>query len=93
VSGTVEVVLRYPKTRPHFDGEPLRREPMDREPLDRANAVMGIERAAAEPDLRPSFPLEVFAAHGGEVTAVPEWFVRRVAGAEAVRAAGAGTAA
>ncbi|WP_406084696.1 hypothetical protein [Streptomyces virginiae] len=80
VSGTVEVVFQYLKRRPPFDDEPLRRALMER-----FNAVDGIDLAEAKLDLRPSFPLEVFAAHGEEIRAVLEWFVHEVALAEARR--------
>ncbi|MFJ7259075.1 DUF262 domain-containing protein [Streptomyces globosus] len=79
-SGTVDVVFQYLKRRPPFDDEPLRREL-----LDRFNAIDGIELAEAKLDLRPSFPLEVFADHSEEICAVLEWFVHTVALAEARR--------
>ncbi|WP_037911097.1 GmrSD restriction endonuclease domain-containing protein [Actinacidiphila yeochonensis] len=74
VSGTVEVVFQYLKRRPPFDDEALRREL-----LDRLNAIDGIGLAEAKLDLRPSFPLEVFAEHGEELRAVLEWFAHTVA--------------
>ncbi|WP_335983894.1 GmrSD restriction endonuclease domain-containing protein [Streptomyces sp. CA2R106] len=74
VSGTVEVVFQYLKRRPPFDDEPLRREL-----LNRFNAIDGIGLAEAKLDLRPSFPLEVFAAHGDELCSVLEWFAHTVA--------------
>lgn len=74
VSGTVEVVFQYLKRRPPFDDEPLRREL-----LNRLNAVDGIGLAEAKLDLRPSFPLEVFAEHSDELCAVLEWFAHMVA--------------
>ncbi|MCQ8831714.1 GmrSD restriction endonuclease domain-containing protein [Streptomyces malaysiensis] len=80
VTGTVEVVLQHLKRRPPFDDEPMRRELMGR-----FNEIEGIELAEAKLDLRPSFPLEVFAAHGEELCAVLEWFVHVVALAEARR--------
>ncbi|MGW7435999.1 GmrSD restriction endonuclease domain-containing protein [Streptomyces sp. NPDC054849] len=80
VTGTVEVVFQYLKRRPPFDDEPLRRALMQR-----FNAVEGIDLAEAKLDLRPSFPMEVFAGHGEEIHAVLEWFVHEVALAEARR--------
>lgn len=82
VSGTVEVVFQYLKRRPPFDDEPLRRDL-----LNRLNTIDGITLAEAKLDLRPSFPLEVFAEHSEEICAVLEWFARTLAGAQA--AAGA----
>jgi alkylated DNA nucleotide flippase Atl1 len=76
VSGTVEVVFQYLKRRPPFDDEPLRREL-----LDRLNAIDGIGLAEAKLDLRPSFPVEVFAEHSDELCAVLEWFAHTVAAA------------
>ncbi|MET9953427.1 DUF262 domain-containing protein [Streptomyces sp. NPDC006339] len=80
VTGTVEVVFQYLKRRPPFDDEQLRRELMAR-----LNKVEGIDLAEAKLDLRPSFPLEVFAEHGAEIREVLEWFVLTVALAEARR--------
>ncbi|WP_367130516.1 MULTISPECIES: GmrSD restriction endonuclease domain-containing protein [Streptomyces] len=80
VTGTVEVVFQYLKARPPFDDEPLRRELMTR-----LNAIEGIDLAEAKLDLRPSFPLEVFAGRGAEIRGVLEWFIRQVAMAEAGR--------
>ncbi|TVL92775.1 DUF262 domain-containing protein [Streptomyces sp. SAJ15] len=80
VSGTAEVVFQYLKRRPPFDDEPLRRALMER-----FNAIDGINLAEAKLDLRPSFPLEVFAGHGDDIRAVLEWFVHEVALAEARR--------
>ncbi|WP_405683945.1 DUF262 domain-containing protein [Streptomyces sp. NBC_00057] len=80
VTGTAEVVFQYLKRRPPFDDEPLRRALMQR-----FNTVDGIDLAEAKLDLRPSFPLEVFADHGEEIRAVLEWFVHEVALAEARR--------
>lgn len=74
VSGTVEVVFQYLKRRPPFDDEPLRREL-----LERLNAIEGIGLAEAKLDLRPSFPVEVFAEHSDELCAVLEWFAHTVA--------------
>ncbi|MFD3943611.1 DUF262 domain-containing protein [Streptomyces sp. NPDC058579] len=70
VTGTVEVVFQHLKRRPPFDDELLRRELMAR-----LNRVEGIDLAEAKLDLRPSFPLEAFAAHGEELRAVLQWFI------------------
>lgn len=80
VSGTVEVVFQYLKKRPPFDDEPLRRELMNR-----LNGIDGIDLAEAKLDLRPSFAVEVFAAHSEEICAVLEWFAHTAALAEARR--------
>ncbi|MGW7456498.1 GmrSD restriction endonuclease domain-containing protein [Streptomyces sp. NPDC054797] len=80
VTGTAEVVFQYLKRRPPFDDEPLRRALMER-----FNAIDGIHLAEAKLDLRPSFPLEVFAAHAEEIRSVLEWFIHEVALAEARR--------
>ncbi|MGW7094382.1 GmrSD restriction endonuclease domain-containing protein [Streptomyces sp. NPDC054874] len=77
VSGTAEVVFQHLKRRPPFDDELVRRELMDR-----LNGVKGIDLAEAKLDLRPSFPLEVFAEHGEELRGVLEWFARTVELAE-----------
>ncbi|WP_404816547.1 DUF262 domain-containing protein [Streptomyces thermolineatus] len=74
VSGTVEVVFQYLKDRSPFDDTALRREL-----LQRLNAIDGIELAEAKLELRPSFPLQVFAAHSEELCAVLEWFVHTAA--------------
>ena len=79
-SGTVEVVFQYLKRRPPFDDEALRREFMTR-----LNGIKGIELAEAKLDLRPSFPVEVFAGHSEGICAVLEWFAHTVALAEARR--------
>lgn len=79
-TGTVEVVFQHLKRRPPFDDEPLRREL-----LTRLNGIEGVLLAESKLDLRPSFPLEVFAAHSEELRAVLEWFVHAVALAEARR--------
>lgn len=78
VSGTAEVVFQHLKRRPPFDDELLRRELMAR-----LNRVKGVDLAEAKLDLRPSFPLEVFAEQGEELRGVLEWFVRTVESAEA----------
>ncbi|MCT2590744.1 DUF262 domain-containing protein [Streptomyces sp. N2-109] len=80
VSGVAEVVFQYLKRRPPFDDEPLRRELMTR-----LNDIDGIELAEAKLDLRPSFPLEVFAEHSEEISTVLEWFLHTVALDEAKR--------
>ncbi|MCG3039785.1 DUF262 domain-containing protein [Streptomyces sp. S1A] len=80
VTGTVEVVFQHLKRRPPFDDEPLRRELMTR-----LNEIEGIDLAEAKLDLRPSFPIEVFAEHGEEICAVLEWFAHTVALSEARR--------
>lgn len=85
MSGTVEVVFQYLKRRPPFDDEPLRCEL-----LDRLNAIDGIGLAEAKLDLRPSFPLEVFAEHSDELCAVLEWFAHRVAQANRRHVTGEG---
>nr|WP_128806470.1 DUF262 domain-containing protein [Streptomyces sp. Termitarium-T10T-6] len=79
-TGTVEVVFQHLKRRAPFDDEPLRREL-----LTRLNTIEGIDLAEAKLDLRPSFPLEVFAGHSEELCAVLEWFVHTIALAEACR--------
>jgi alkylated DNA nucleotide flippase Atl1 len=79
-SGTVEVVFQYLKRRSPFDDEGLRRELMAR-----FNDIAGIELAEAKLDLRPSFPVEVFAGQSEEICAVLEWFAHTVALAEARR--------
>ncbi|MEV7383527.1 hypothetical protein [Streptomyces lydicus] len=86
VSGTVEVVFQYLKRRPPFGDEPLRRALMER-----FNTVDGTDLAEAKLDLRPSFPLEVFAGHGEDIRAVLEWFVHETALAEARRPFDAGS--
>ncbi|MFE6740589.1 GmrSD restriction endonuclease domain-containing protein [Streptomyces tubercidicus] len=73
VTGTVEVVFQHLKRRPPFDDEPLRRELMAR-----LNEIDGIDLAEAKLDLRPSFPVEVFAGHAAEISAVLEWFLHVV---------------
>ncbi|MFE5486374.1 DUF262 domain-containing protein [Streptomyces sp. NPDC056527] len=83
VTGTVEVVFQHLKRRPPFDDELLRRELMAR-----LNRIGGIDLAEAKLDLRPSFPLEVFAEHGDELRDVLEWFIHTVAFAEARRPIG-----
>ncbi|MFD3334412.1 DUF262 domain-containing protein [Streptomyces sp. NPDC058700] len=69
-TGTAEVVFQHLKRRPPFDDESLRRDLMAR-----LNGVDGIDLAEAKLDLRPSFPLEVFADHAEELRKVLDWFV------------------
>jgi alkylated DNA nucleotide flippase Atl1 len=70
VSGTVEVVFQYLKTRSPFDDTEQRREL-----LNRLNKIDGVDLPEAKLDLRPSFPLTVFAQHSNEVCEVLDWFV------------------
>ncbi|WP_328492575.1 DUF262 domain-containing HNH endonuclease family protein [Streptomyces sp. NBC_00414] len=70
VSGTVEVVFQYLKTRSPFDDTERRREL-----LNRLNKIDGIELPEAKLALRPSFSLSVFARHGDEIREVLDWFV------------------
>jgi hypothetical protein len=70
VSGTVEVVFQYLKTRSPFDDTEQRREL-----LNRLNKIDGIDLPEAKLELRPSFPLSVFAEHGDEICEVLDWFV------------------
>ncbi|MGW3389381.1 GmrSD restriction endonuclease domain-containing protein [Streptomyces cinereoruber] len=70
VSGTVEVVFQHLKTRSPFDDTEQRREL-----LNRLNEIDGIELPAAKLELRPSFPVGVFAEHGDEISEVLDWFV------------------
>ncbi|GAA2405392.1 hypothetical protein GCM10010420_36400 [Streptomyces glaucosporus] len=79
-TGTVEVVFQHLKRSPPLDDEPLRRELMTK-----LNEIEGVDLAEAKLDLRPSFPVEVFAEHSEEICAVPEWFAHTVALAEARR--------
>lgn len=74
VSGTVEVVFQYLKTRSPFDDTEQRREL-----LNRLNKIDGIDLPEAKLELRPSFPLSVFARHGDEICEVLDWFVGVVA--------------
>ncbi|MEU2625897.1 DUF262 domain-containing protein [Kitasatospora sp. NPDC007106] len=74
VTGTVEVVFQYLKDRAPFDDTELRREL-----LRRLNEIEGVELAEAKLELRPSFPLQVFAEHSEEICAVLEWFVHTAA--------------
>ncbi|MEV4937503.1 GmrSD restriction endonuclease domain-containing protein [Streptomyces zaomyceticus] len=70
VSGTVEVVFQYLKTRSPFDDTEQRREL-----LNRLNKIDGIDLPEAKLELRPSFPVGVFAEHGDEICEVLDWFV------------------
>jgi alkylated DNA nucleotide flippase Atl1 len=70
VSGTVEVVFQYLKTRSPFDDTEQRREL-----LNRLNKIDGIDLPEAKLELRPSFPVSVFAEHGDEICEVLDWFV------------------
>lgn len=74
VSGTVEVVFQYLKTRSPFDDVEQRREL-----LQRLNKIDGIELPEAKLDLRPSFPVQVFAEHGDAICEVLDWFVHTAA--------------
>jgi hypothetical protein len=70
VSGTVEVVFQYLKTRSPFDDTERRREL-----LNRLNKIDGIDLPEAKLELRPSFPVRVFTEHGDEICEVLDWFV------------------
>lgn len=70
VSGTVEVVFQYLKTRSPFDDTEQRREL-----LHRLNKIDGIDLPEAKLELRPSFSLSVFAQHSDEICEVLDWFV------------------
>jgi alkylated DNA nucleotide flippase Atl1 len=70
VSGTVEVVFQYLKSRSPFDDTEQRREL-----LHRLNKIAGIDLPEAKLELRPSFPVTVFAGHGDEICEVLDWFV------------------
>ncbi|MEU9711522.1 DUF262 domain-containing protein [Streptomyces sp. NPDC047967] len=83
VAGTAEVVFQHLKRRPPFDDEVLRRELMTR-----LNHVRGVDLAEAKLDLRPSFPLDVFAERGEELRGVLEWFADTVTRGEACRPVG-----
>ncbi|GAB3119841.1 DUF262 domain-containing protein [Streptomyces calidiresistens] len=74
VSGTVEVVFQYLRSRAPFDDSEQRREL-----LNRLNKIDGIELPEAKLELRPSFPVGVFAAHGEEIRGVLDWFVHTAA--------------
>ncbi|MET8009546.1 DUF262 domain-containing protein [Streptomyces sp. NPDC005271] len=70
VSGTVEVVFQYLKSRTPFDDTEQRREL-----LIRLNKIDGIDLPEAKLELRPSFPVSVFAEHGEDICEVLDWFV------------------
>ncbi|MET8217861.1 GmrSD restriction endonuclease domain-containing protein [Streptomyces hirsutus] len=74
VSGTVEVVFQYLKDRSPFDDTEQRREL-----LYRLNKIEGIDLPEAKLELRPSFPVRVFAEHGEEICGVLDWFVHTAA--------------
>ncbi|MFJ8476141.1 DUF262 domain-containing protein [Kitasatospora sp. NPDC094011] len=74
VTGTAEVAFQWLKDRSPFDDSEVRREL-----LRRLNEIDGIELAEAKLELRPSFPLQVFADHPEEVCAVLEWFIHTAA--------------
>ncbi|MEV4680697.1 GmrSD restriction endonuclease domain-containing protein [Streptomyces kurssanovii] len=74
ISGTVEVVFQYLKHRAPFDDTEQRREL-----LSRLNKIDGIELPEAKLELRPSFPVRVFAGHSDAVCDVLDWFVHAVA--------------
>ncbi|MGW2699914.1 GmrSD restriction endonuclease domain-containing protein [Streptomyces sp. NPDC001340] len=70
VSGTVEVVFQYLKSRSPFDDTEQRREL-----LNRLNKIAGIDLPEAKLELRPSFPVTVFAEHSDEICEALDWFV------------------
>ncbi|MEE1941125.1 DUF262 domain-containing protein [Streptomyces sp. TRM 70361] len=74
VSGTVEVVFQHLRSRSPFDDTEQRREL-----LHRLNEIDGIELPEAKLELRPSFPVRVFAEHGDEICGVLDWFVHTAA--------------
>ncbi|MBL3664753.1 DUF262 domain-containing protein [Streptomyces sp. M2CJ-2] len=74
MSGTVEVVFQYLKDRSPFDDTEQRREL-----LNRLNKIEGIDLPEAKLELRPSFPVRVFAEHGEEICGVLDWFVHTAA--------------
>lgn len=74
VSGTVEVVFQYLKDRAPFDDSENRREL-----LQRLNQVDGIDLPEAKLELRPSFPLSVFAEHGEAICEALDWFIHTAA--------------
>ncbi|MFG2755807.1 DUF262 domain-containing protein [Streptomyces wuyuanensis] len=74
VSGTVEVVFQHLKNRSPFDDTEQRREL-----LQRLNKIDGIELPEAKLELRPSFPVRVFAEHVDEICEVLDWFVHTAA--------------
>ncbi|MGW1255465.1 GmrSD restriction endonuclease domain-containing protein [Streptomyces sp. NPDC002513] len=70
VSGTVEVVFQYLRSRSPFDDTEQRREL-----LNRLNKIDGIDLPEAKLELRPSFPVRVFAEHSDAICEVLDWFV------------------
>lgn len=74
VSGTVEVVFEYLKTRTPFDDTEERREL-----LRRLNKIEGIDLPEAKLELRPSFPARAFAEHADEICGVLDWFIHAAA--------------
>lgn len=74
VSGTVEVVFQYLKIRSPFDDTEQRREL-----LHRLNKIDGIDLPEAKLELRPSFPVQIFAKHSDEICEVLDWFVHAAA--------------
>ncbi|MFH0241804.1 DUF262 domain-containing protein [Streptomyces sp. HK10] len=74
VSGTVEVVFQYLKSRSPFDDTEQRREL-----LRRLNKIDGIELSEGKLELRPSFPLRVLSEHSEEVCEVLDWFIHTAA--------------
>ncbi|MFD7446005.1 DUF262 domain-containing protein [Streptomyces sp. NPDC059909] len=74
VSGTVEVVFQHLKNRSPFDDTEQRREL-----LQRLNKIDGVELPEAKLELRPSFPVRVFAEHVDEICEVLDWFVHTAA--------------
>ncbi|GAA2950353.1 MULTISPECIES: GmrSD restriction endonuclease domain-containing protein [Streptomyces] len=74
VSGTVEVVFQYLKDRAPFDDTEQRREL-----LRRLNKVDGVDLPEAKLELRPSFPLQVFAGQSEAICEALDWFVHTAA--------------
>ncbi|GAA1434492.1 DUF262 domain-containing protein [Streptomyces thermospinosisporus] len=70
VSGSIEVVFQYLKSRTPFDDTEQRREL-----LNRLNKIDGIDLPEAKLELRPSFPVTVFAQHSERICEVLDWFV------------------
>ncbi|MFE9825343.1 DUF262 domain-containing protein [Streptomyces sp. NPDC005791] len=74
VSGTVEVVFQYLKDRSPFDETEHRREL-----LHRLNKAEGVDLPEAKLELRPSFPLQVFATQSEAICEALDWFVHTAA--------------
>ncbi|MFF4232859.1 DUF262 domain-containing protein [Streptomyces sp. NPDC001820] len=74
VTGTAEVVFQYLKDRSPFDDTEQRREL-----LQRLNKIDGIDLPEAKLELRPSFPLLVFAEHSEAICEALDWFVHTAA--------------